>query len=433
MGLAQESLIIDKVIAKVGGEFILLSDVEGQYSYIKQNNPEVGEEAKCQILEGIIAQKLMVYQAKLDSLNVTDAEIESQLDYRFQNVLQQMNGDEDFFKEYYGASVEEMKNRMRDDQKEQILAERMQRGLITDVKITPAEVKTFYESIPLDSLPLLNAEVEVGELILKPKVNEQERMKSINLAKDLRKRILEDGEDFAELAKKYSQDPGSGAKGGDLGFAKRGTFVPEFEATAYLLEKNEISEPIETNFGTHIIQLIERRGNLIHCRHILIRPEITPADLEKTKNLIDSIKILVQSDSLSFEAAVKKYGFEEAQSYHNNGRLKNPATGNNFFETADLTPEIYFATEELEVGQISESIEFSSPTGETMYRIVQLQSKTRPHRASLKEDYSRIQNFAKESKKNIYLSEWLAKKYKETYITVDPLYGSCPALADWIQ
>jgi len=425
--------IIDKVIATIGGEFILLSDVEGQYAYIVQNGNEVNEEAKCQILEGIIGQKLMVHQSRLDSLQVTADEVDAQLDFRFDQVLQQMKGDEAFFQEYYGATVDQMKARMRDDQREQILAERMQRSLIQRVAITPEEVKEFYNSIPQDSLPFLNAEVEIGELVIKPKVNSIEYQNALEKISKIKEQILA-GEDFAELAKKNSDDPGSAANGGDLGFAKRGIFAPEFEAAAFSLNENEISDPIETEFGFHIIQNLGRRGNYVNTRHILVRPVITQGDFDIAEALGDSIRTLINSDSLTFEQAVRKYGFKDVQSFSNNGRMKNPATGNNFFETADINPpDIYFAIEPLEVGEISETIELNLPNGDTVFRLYQLQSKTKPHRANLKEDYSRIQQFAKESKKNEYLATWLEKRYADTYITVSSIYGTCPNLNQWVE
>lgn len=425
--------ILDKVVATIGGEFILLSDVEGQYAYVAQSGNQVTEDAKCQILEGIIGQKLMVHQSRLDSLQVTAAEVDAQLDFRFDQVLQQMKGDEAFFQEYYGATVEQMKARMRDDQREQILAERMQRTLIQRVAITPEEVKEFYDNIPKDSLPFLNAEVELGEIVLKPKVNPTEYQNALDKISKIREQ-LEAGEDFGELAKKYSDDPGSAANGGDLGFAKRGIFAPEFEASAFSLSENEISDPVETEFGFHIIQNLGRRGNYVDTRHILVRPVITQGDLDLAQALGDSIRTLVLNDSMSFELAVRKFGFEDAQSFSNNGRMKNPATGNNFFETADISPpDVYFAIEPLEVGDISEPLELSMPNGDAVFRMYQLQSKTKPHRANLKEDYARIQQYAKESKKNVYLAEWLEKRYSDTYITVDNVYGACPNLSQWVK
>jgi peptidyl-prolyl cis-trans isomerase SurA len=432
VALTAQSTVIEKVIAKVGGEFILLSDVESQYAYISESGQSLNESDKCQILEGIVAQKLMVYQAKLDSIFVSQDEVEAQLNFRFENVLRQMNGDEAFFQEYYGATVAEMKDRMRDDQEEQILSERMQSSLIQKVRITPSEVKEFFNSIPTDSLPYLNSEVEIGEIIFEPQVNEVERQKAVDKINSILEEI-KGGADFEELATKYSQDPGSAPKGGNLGFTKRGVFAPEFEAAAFSLEENEISDPVETTFGFHIIQNLKRRGNYVNTRHILIQPEITYDDLVKTEKLADSIRTLIVNDSISFAGAVKRYSVKDAPSYSNNGKMKNPKTGNNFFETADLTPEVYFATEELDVMGISEPLELLMPSGETVYRLVQLQSKTKPHKANLQEDYDRIQKFAKESKKNVYLSEWLAKKYDATYIQVDPLYDFCPNLDKWVD
>jgi len=278
----------------------------------------------------------------------------------------------------------------------------------------------------------LNSEVEVGEIIFEPKVNEVERQKALDKINEILER-LKNGEDFAELAKTYSADPGSAANGGDLGFAKRGIFDPEFEATAFSLEENEISDPVESVFGFHIIQNLKRRGNYVNARHILIKPEITYDDVELTRKLADSIRTEIMNDSITFEYAVRKYSMENAPSYSNSGKMKNPATGNNFFETGDLTPDIYFATEELDVLGISEPMEQTLPTGESVYRLIQLQSKSKPHKANLQEDYDRIQRFAKESKKNIYLSEWLAKKYSSTYIKVDGIYDFCPNLEQWID
>jgi len=424
--------ILDKVVSTIGGEFILLSDVEGQYAYIAQSGNPITEDAKCQILEGIIGQKLMVHQSRLDSIQVTVSEVDAQLDFRFDQVLQQMKGDEAFFQEYYGATVDQMKARMRDDQREQILAERMQRTLIQKVAITPEEVKEFYANIPKDSLPFLNAEVEIGELVLKPKVNITEYQSALDKITDIKERLVA-GEDFGEMAKKYSDDPGSAANGGDLGFAKRGIFAPEFEASAFSLGENEISDPVETEFGFHVIQNLGRRGNYVNTRHILVRPVITQNDLNLAQQLGDSIRTLVLADSMTFEQAVRKFGFKDAQSYSNNGRMKNPATGNNFFETSEISPpDVYFAIEPLGVGEISEPLELKMPNGDTVFKVFQLQSKTKPHRANLKEDYSRIQQFAKESKKNIYLAEWLEKRYSDTYITVDQVYGSCPNLSKWV-
>jgi len=430
--LTAQELVLDKVIAKVGSEIVLMSEVEEQYAYAAQQTGNSSEEFKCQILESVIGQKLIVHQAKLDSVQVSNEEVEAQLDQRIGSVLRQMNGDEAFFEDYYKMTTSEMKDNLRDQQKQQMLAERMQASLMSDITVTPNEVVAFYESIPQDSLPYLNSEVEIGEIVFEPQVNEVERDIAKNKAEGLRKQLME-GADFATLATKHSSDPGSGAQGGKLGFAKRGNYVPDFEAAAFSLKKDEISEVVETEFGFHIIQMLERRGNNISLRHILITPTITQDDLDKAKAELDSIRSNILAEKITFQRAVSRYSSDNTQSKNNSGRMVNPATGNTFFETKDLPTDIYFEIESLGLNEISEPLEFQSPRGKTMYRLVQLQSQSNPHRASLEEDYSKIQGYARESKKQEFFFNWINSKMKDTFIEVSNEYGGCPSVSEYTQ
>lgn len=427
---AQDRKVIDRVVARVGGEIILLSDVEEQYAYIKDQSVEVNENTRCEILESTIAQKMIIHHAKVDSVEVSDAEVDGQLDYRFDNILAQMNGDEEFFQSYYGATVGEMKEKFRDDQKQQILMERMQQTLIAKIDITPKEVLEFYKEIPYDSLPYLNSEVEISEIVIEPKVNEEQRQIALDKITDIRKQIVEDDQPFEEMAKRFSMD-GSAANGGDLGFAKRGNYVADFEAAAYGLKKGELSEVVESEFGFHIIELIERRGNRIHVRHILIKPEITDEDLDLAKEKLEGIIAEIAVDSITFKEAVRKFSLEASTSYTNGGRMKNPKTGNTFFETSDLPPDVYFAIDTLNVDHITAPIEYDTPSGETLYRAIKLDTRTSPHRASLETDYDRIKQIAKNGKKNEYMADWIDKKYQKTYIEVEGIYDTCPNLAKW--
>ena len=425
---AQDKMLIDKVVAKVGTETILLSDVESQYSYTLEQGGEVPPNLKCDILQAIIGQKLVVHHAKLVSVEIAPEEIEASLDFRIDQVLRQMGGDESFFENYYGMTVLDMRAKLRDDLNQQMLAERMQRRVLNSVSITPKEVKQFFNSIPIDSIPFLSAEVELSEVVVKPLVNEEESARALKKIVEIRQKIVEGGEDFAELAKLHSDDPGSGSQGGNLGFAERGTFVPEFEAAAYTLSQNEISEPIETEFGFHILQMLERRGNKINIRHILVKPEITDSDLEIAKVKLDTIKSQIERGKYTFERAVKLHSEESLPSYSNNGMIQNPQTGKTSFETSQLPSEIYFAIEDLIPGDITDPLEYPVPTGETFYRIIKVRELTNPHKASLEEDYSKIQNFAKESKKNEYFANWLEEKFESTFIKVESGYISCPEL-----
>ena len=424
-GAQGQSILIDKVVAKVGSEHILLSEVEEEFSYAKTKDPSLTDDIKCLIIDNMIAQKLVIYHAKIDSVEIAEDEVETQLDYRFESILRQMNGDEAFFQDYYGATVAEMKERFRDDQRHKILAEKMQYKLISEIEITPKEVEKFYKGVPSDSLPYFKSEMEISEIILTPKVNDVERNKALDKITDLRKKVVSGEASFADIASKFSQDPGSAVRGGDLGFAKRGVYVPEFEVTVFSLAKDEISEIIETEFGFHFIQLIERRGNTIRARHVLIKPEITADDLTLAKNKLDSIRQLIASDSMTFEEAVMKFSLKNLPSYSNSGRVKNQNTNNTFFAADDLDPDTYFAIFELKPGQLSSPLSIQLPDGQKAFRLIKLNTISKPHKASLKEDFDKIAGFAKESKKNEYFLKWLKKKREETFIYTDPMFKDC--------
>ncbi|MCB0631884.1 MAG: peptidylprolyl isomerase [Lewinella sp.] len=424
--------VIDKVVATIGGEFVLLSELEEQHSMLEAQKGVLPEGARCDILDGAILSKLLLNQAKLDSIEVSEAEVEDQLNARIDRILTYMNNDVQQFEDYYGQSIGEVKEQFREDLKNQILTERMRSEIINNVTVTPSEVKAFFNQIPTDSLPYFSSEVEVGEIVYKPKVNAEERAKAISKLETIREQIINGEATFEELAARFGDD-GSARVGGDLGWSKRGNFVPEFEAAAYKLDKDEISEVIETQFGFHIIQMLERRGNSIHVRHVLVKPEITDGDLELARTYLDSIRHLIATDSLSFSIAVKRFSDDEQQSYNNDGRMVNPSTGNTFFEVGDLDADIYFTIDTMQVGGVSEPFEFSGPTGETYFRIVQLQSRTKPHLANLQQDYSKIQQAAIQAKKNEYVNDWVLERAEATYIDIDPMYVTCPVVRKWLK
>jgi len=430
---AQAQGVVNKVVAKVGGELILLSDIQEQLAYIQDKQGSVSPEDRCYILESLLAQKLLVNKAKLDSVVVMDEEVDAQIDGRLEQILAMMNNDISQFEAYYGKTVEQVRSQMFREMKSQLLAERMRGQVMSTAEATPSEVVEFYNSIPTDSLPYYNSEVELQELVVRPKINDTEREKAIEQLTEIRRKIIEDSMSFTSLARTYSDDPGSARNGGDLGMMKRGTLVPEFEAAAYNLRRNEVSEIVETEYGFHIIKLLERRGNNVHTQHILIKPEITENDLLLAQQELDSIRDLILKDSLTFEAAVRLHGYDKVQSFNNGGRMINPATGDNFFEVGDLDPEIYFSTDTLEVGEITSPLEFSAPGRETLFRIVKLISRTDPHRASLKKDYAKIQMMATEQKKGSLLVDWLDDVLKNTYIEIAPEFHNCPNMNKWLK
>lgn len=425
--------VLDRVVATVGGEIILLSDIEDQFSYMKSQNADLKEDVKCMILDNLMLNSLLLNQAKRDSVVVTDEEVEQEMTARVEQILTQMNNDVNQFETYYGQTVAEVKAQFRDDLRNKKQIERMRAKITEGMTVTPSEVQAYFSSVPKDSLPYFNSEVELSEIVITPKANSFQKKLTAEKLADLRSRI-EKGESFATLAEKFSDDPSSARVGGDLGWAKRGTFVTAFEGAAYKLEPNEISPVFESEFGFHIIQLLERRGNTIHARHILIKPEITPDDLTKAKNTLDSIRKEIIAGKLTFSRAVKDFSDKTAQSYHNDGRMVNQGSGNTFFETRDLDPDVYFATESMKINDISKPIETQTPFGETQFRIVRLNSRSEPHKANLKQDYNKVQQATLEAKKNRYINEWLLKKVGGTYMTIDDTYSkNCPNLQRWIE
>ncbi len=423
--------IIDKVVATVGGELTLLSEIEEQRALMADQNPNLPENVRCQILAQLLATKLLLNQSKLDSVVVADEEVESQLNARIERILTYMNDDVSQFEAYYGQTINDVKEQFREDLKNQLLVERMRGQILQSISITPSEVKDFFDRIPQDSLPYFNSEVEIGEIVYRPKVNETQKKLALEQLDTIRTAIVEERQSFEGMAEKFSDDFGSARRGGNLGMSRRGKFVPEFEAAAYKLEKNELSPIVETEFGYHLIQLLDRRGNSINVRHILIKPEITDEDLSLARAHLDSIRQLIIEDSISFSRAVKLFSDENVQSYNNDGRMVNPATGNTFFEVGDLDPDIYFTIDTMEVGKISAPFEFKDQRGETAFRVVQLQSRTAPHRANLTQDYAKIRKAAIEAKQNEYIADWIKEKLQSTYIDIDELFDECPNLDYW--
>ncbi len=430
--MAQQKELVDKVVAKVGDEYVLLSEVEEQFSYAKDQRKDLPDNYRCLILDQILVTKLLVAQAKIDSLYPKDDELEQQLTARFEKILDYMGGNEQQFIDYYGQTPGVMKESMRDDMRDQIMGDKMKAKVLADVAVTPSEVREFFQNIPKDSLPYFNQEVEISEITYKAKPNDVEKKLAKDKLTDIREQIKSGKMPFEELAKKFSQDP-SGREGGDLGWAKRGKFVPEFEAAAYKLEPSELSEVIESEFGFHIIQLLERRGNTIHTRHILIKPEVTEDDYQLARHTLDSVRTLLVKDSMPFSYAVKTYGDKNAQSYHNDGRMTNPSSGNNIFETRDLDPDTYFAVDTMKVKSISQPIEVALPTGEKYYRIVKLNSKTVPHKANLLQDYNKIQTATVEQKKSQSLVKWIERRAQTTFVYIDPMFIKCPNLDKWLK
>jgi len=424
---AQEK-IIDQIVAVIGQNIIKQSDVETQYAqYVAQGATTGGDEFRCQLFEEMLFQKLLLNQAELDSVKITDSQIASEIDRRMRLILSQFPSTE-AFEAYQGKTVMQFKEEFKDPIKEILLAQTAEGKITEDIKVTPSEVKSFVNDMPKDSIPLINSEVEVGEIVKQPVVSIEEK----NIVKEKLNKLRDEiiaGKDFAAMAVLYSEDPGSANKGGELGFVSRGELYPEFEAVAFGLKGTDISQVIETKAGFHIIQFIERRGERINVRHILMVPQVSPEALLKAKNALDSVYTQIQSGSIKFADAALKYSDDPSK--NNNGIMVNAQTSSSKFPTADLDPSVFFVVDKLKVGEISKPVPMKTADGKQAYRILYLKSRTEPHRATLKDDYSYLQNLALVSKQNDATEEWIEKKVATTYIHINDDFKACKFKHKW--
>ena len=420
----QDGLVIDKIIAKVDNYIVLQSDLEKAYAgYLSQGNPSTSD-TKCRILAQLISEKLMVAKAEIDSVMVTDAEVENNLDRRMQMILSQYGGSSEQLEEYYGKSVEQLQAEIRDVVKEQLIQQRMQETITADVRVTPAEVKRFFNQIPRDSLPYFSTEVEVAQIVRVPEVGEAQKNEAKLKLSKIKDRILA-GEDFEALAREYSQGP-SAKFGGNLGFAQRGTMASEFEAAALQLKANEISAPFETQFGIHIVQLIERRGNEYNSRHILLQPTPSDSDMERVELYLDSLRTRIIDDSISFEKAAKEYS--EDQATEGKGGFFSDQFGGTRVSVEELDPVIFFTLDSMDVGTIGRPLRFRMDDGKEAVRILYYKTKIKPHQANLKEDWQKIQTATLNRKRGDILNEWFDGARKDVFISIDKEYNFCGIL-----
>ena len=420
--------MVDGLVAVVGDKIILKSDVESEYAnWIAQGN-DPDPDMKCIIIDQLLTNKLMLRQAELDSLEVSDEEIEGQIDRRMRYFIS-MIGSREKLEEFYGKSILEIKEEFRPQIKEMVLAQKMQEQITQNVTISPREVQAYFAKVPADSIPYFDAEIEIGQIVLFPEIGPVQKEFTIEKLGDIRSRILK-GENFTTLALLYSEDPGSAKEGGSLGFFGRGEMVPEFEAVAFKLKPGEISSVIRTKFGYHILQLVERRGDRVHCRHILIKPPVGNRELDGARIRLDSIRKEITAGNLDFTAAVRKHS-EDEESKQNGGMLMEANSGTSTFTINQLTPDVYFAIDKLKPGEMSDPQPYSAPDGSRGFRVFYLKSRTSPHQANLDTDYARIQNAALSMKRIETVQAWFMKTKVKTYINIDQEYLSCENLSRW--
>ncbi len=426
---SQDKVPIDKIVAVVGNSAVLESELIAEMMQFEAQGISLGDNPMCELLNDVLYQKLLYNQAVVDSVEVSEAQVEQELERRIRFFIQQI-GSRERLEEYYGMSIEEIKDDFRDMIREQLVSQSMERVISEGVRATPSEVRAFYNSLPEDSIPIVEMELQLAHIVRKPPVREEEIQRVKQSLTEYRERVLQ-GERFSTLAILYSEDPGSARRGGELGFYGRGELFPEFEAVAFGLRPGEVSEIVETQAGFHIIQLIERRGEMVNVRHILLQPRVLSSDIQKVRNELDSIRNLVLNNEMSFaEAALE---FSEHPSKTNRGVMINPYTGTNRFKSDEMEPRLFFKLNEMEVDQITEPMPKQTEDGKEAFRIIKIIDRREPQKASLSQDYDYIQKIVLNKKRHKVIKEWINDKIPSTYIYIHPKYQDCEFEINWLK
>ncbi len=419
---AQET-VVDGVAAIVGKNIIKYSDIERSYAQVRMRQGVADAfNNRCAILENLILNNLLVHKGEIDSVEVSDDEVNQYVDYYLKNDMRNY-GTRENLREQTGFTYDELKEQYQRMIRNSLLSRRVEYQLTEDVSITPREVTDFFNALPQDSLPMMPERYELSEIVIEPQISEAERDRVRTQLAELRERVLK-GEKFAMLATLYSQDPGSAKKGGELGFFSRGDMVGAFESAAFALKPGEVSPIVETQYGFHIIQLIERRGNTVNARHILITPQVSPDDLLAARMRLDSIADQVRAGSITFEEAAKKYS--TAPNAKQGGTCVNSADGSTHFDKQAVSERFpAVPVQGMDEGQISQATVVKSDNGRQAYCIVRLNHKLATHRANLTDDYDNIYNAALADAKQKKMLAWARKQMSITYIHLSDEFKDC--------
>lgn len=422
--LAQDN-IIDEVIWIVGEEAILRSEVEEERLRAQYEGQPIPGDPYCVIPEQLAIQKLFLHQAELDSIEANESSVSSQVDMRMNYYISQI-GSKEKMEEYFRKTSSEIREEMMTSVRNQMIIQQMQSKLTEGIQPTPAEVRRYFNSLSIDSLPTIPAQVEVQILSIQPPVpiEETERIKS--QLREFTERVTSGNADFSMLARLYSEDTESAKRGGELGFVGKGQLVSEFADVAFnLTDPKRVSRVVETEYGFHIIQLIERKGERINCRHILLKPRVSYMDKQNAITRLDSIRSLIMADSLSFELAVARFS-EDKSTMMSGGTMTNPNTGASKFEYQELPPEIARQIYNMKEGDISTPFTMIDRTkNKEVCAIVRLKTKRDSHKANLTDDFQTIRDMLTQKLSAETINKWIRQKQKEIYVHIDPNWRGC--------
>lgn len=425
-----QPLLIDRVVAVVGREMILHSELVVKLEQTRQQGgPATGPAETCGMLEDLLYEKLLIEQGNLDSVVVEEEQVEQELERRIQYFARQLGGLEQLEK-FYGKTVAEIKSDFRPQVHDQLLVQSMQQKVTGTIRITPRDVKRFYERIPADSVPFINMEVEYAQIVSIPKPNEEEDRRVRRKMEEFRESVVKGEKEFCTVAILYSEDPGSASKCGELGLVPTGAMVPEFDAVAMSLKEGEVSQVFKTTYGWHFMQLIERRGEQYNARHVLMRPQVSGGDMQHSRSLLDSLAREIRAERLTFSKAAMDFSDDE-ESKGTNGVLIEPNSNSARWDVSMLDQQTAFVLDKLQPGEVSEPQLVVMPDGSKSYRILQLILRTEPHRANLKDDYRLIQQACEGKMRSQAIDAWVGERLEGTYVRVAEEYGNCSFMHKW--
>lgn len=421
----QSGTVVDKIIGVVGTQIVKESEVQNAYEQYKTAGIAMSDSVTAAVYDQLMFKKLLVSQAIHDSLDASEAEITGETDRRMRYFLTQFKSDKEF-EAFYGKSVDAFKFELHDQVKELLLAQKMQSAITSGITVSPSEVQAFFARQVADSLPYINAEVELGQIVIVPPVNPELREYTRQSLDEVRQRVLKGTLKFCDAVNIYTEDVASKPNCGTYENVRRGTFVPEFDAICFSLKEGETSEVFETDYGFHFVQLLARKGEEVSIRHVLKSVPSSPDDLKKCKVKLDSITALIRKDSMDFCKAAAKFSMDDDTKY-NCGLFMNPETGITRIDVdllgqLDADPQFPLMVNQMKVGSMSAPQPCVTRDGKQGYRILMLRSRSQPHRANLQDDYQLIQDMALQEKQNAAVDAWVRKRLETTYVRVDPAY-----------
>ena len=423
--------VIDNIIAVVGNEIVLRSEIEAQKLELKRRGMSINDEVEAVILEEMMLQKLMIHMARVDSIEVTEAEIQGEMDQRLNYFISQF-GSEEAFMEFYGKSVSEFRQELEDPVKEQMMVQKFRPSITKSAQVTPQDIVEFYESLPKDSLPLIESEIQYSHIVIDPTVRQSEKDRVVHLLDSIRQDLIDGKTTMLVQAARHSEDPGSKFKGGCYELIRRGSFDPAYEAAVFSTKEGNYSQIFESQFGYHFLQVKEKRGELYTSCHILKRPAILEADLRKARLKLDSVMAAIQADSLSFSTAAKLYSTDK-ESANQGGTVVDPQTKVSRFEMNSLDPTLFFVIDELEPGEMSEPLEYDKEDGSKAWRVIKLDARSAPHKANLKDDYQLIQMMAEQEAQEEVMEKWIRENVSKTFVKIKPEFSTEAFRYDWLN